>query len=415
MRPLIYYFVDDTEISFVLEDVKLVAKRYEKVVLFSIDVIENKEDLPANIVIVEEFMDWPKFPKMKILFSNLFRILPIYFTEMIKLRKYLPFRLSIAILCSNIFKASEVERHIRSLGLGNKQNVIFYSFWFYDCIYLAWLKQSGFAKVAVTRTHAGDLFEERSSLKRHILFRHYQFRHLDKVFPIAELGTRYLQEKYSEQQDKIETVYLGSHYHNFESGFDKDNIVLVSCAKIKDIKRVHLIAETLMHIDFPVTWHHLGDENLSARNDPSIAQYLESKEKLKTKSNITYVAHGLVDNEKIYEFYKNNKISLFISLSYSEGIPVSMMEAISFGIPVLATDVGGCCEIVNSRTGLLIPRDTDTHEVAGILDGFRNSPMNSEPFRKGVRRFWELTYNEVKNYNDFFEKMESIDEGLNQD
>lgn len=46
-------------------------------------------------------------------------------------------------------------------------------------------------------------------------------------------------------------------------------------------------------------------------------------------------------------------------MSLSEGIPVSIMEAISFGIPIIATNVGGNAEIVNDETGVLIPVNID--------------------------------------------------------
>lgn len=41
-------------------------------------------------------------------------------------------------------------------------------------------------------------------------------------------------------------------------------------------------------------------------------------------------------------------------MSDSEGIPVSIMEAMSFGIPVIARNVGGMSEIVNEENGLLL-------------------------------------------------------------
>ena len=55
---------------------------------------------------------------------------------------------------------------------------------------------------------------------------------------------------------------------------------------------------------------------------------------------------GHLDNNEIFNMYKNNSYDYFITLSESEGLPVSIMEAISCGIPVIATAVGGITEIV---------------------------------------------------------------------
>ena len=47
----------------------------------------------------------------------------------------------------------------------------------------------------------------------------------------------------------------------------------------------------------------------------------------------------------------------FINLSDSEGIPVSIMEAMSVGIPIIARDVGGNREIVTNNNGCLLEGD----------------------------------------------------------
>src|SRR5690606_17528801 len=119
------------------------------------------------------------------------------------------------------------------------------------------------------------------------------------------------------------------------------SFVLVSCARIRWNKRIHKIAEMLQYIDIPVTWIHIGDENLNAKNDWSIAEYDKNKELLQNKKNVEVITTGLLAYEQIMELYRTKRTDLFISLSEEEGVPVSIMEAISFGIPILSTDVGG--------------------------------------------------------------------------
>ncbi len=46
---------------------------------------------------------------------------------------------------------------------------------------------------------------------------------------------------------------------------------------------------------------------------------------------------------------------IFVNPSYSEGLPTSVMEAASIGLPIVATDVGGTREIItSSKTGILV-------------------------------------------------------------
>ena len=57
-----------------------------------------------------------------------------------------------------------------------------------------------------------------------------------------------------------------------------------------------------------------------------------------------------------------------MNVSESEGIPVSIMEASSFGIPVIATNVGGVGEIVeNGYNGLLLNKDFLNRDLSVCL------------------------------------------------
>lgn len=49
-----------------------------------------------------------------------------------------------------------------------------------------------------------------------------------------------------------------------------------------------------------------------------------------------------------------NLADAFILPSYAEGVPISILEAASYGLPIISTDVGGIPSIVNSSNGILI-------------------------------------------------------------
>jgi glycosyltransferase involved in cell wall biosynthesis len=51
-------------------------------------------------------------------------------------------------------------------------------------------------------------------------------------------------------------------------------------------------------------------------------------------------------------------MNLYVSASRREGLPLSLLEAMSCGLPVLATRVSGHEEVVvHDHTGLLVPPD----------------------------------------------------------
>ena len=391
------YFVDEIKSPFVINDIKKVAAKVDVIYLFSVDILEGKEALPNNVIVFEEFVYWKSFKPLKIVLVNLFSIIGIYLNECFALKKLLPFKQSIALLASNIYKAecimdklnseSKVQRTHQSIST-------FYSFWFYDCIYLAWMRKKGLIEKAITRAHGGDLFEERGSLSGKILFRNFQGKYLDRILSVSKTGTDYLQHKYPKFNNKIETVYLGSPNHeNLNPINNEERFVMVSCALVRNIKRIHKIAEMLQLIDFPLTWYHIGSQNLQAKNDPTIPIYIDNVEKLKLKTNIEFVPKGNMSNEEVMKFFSEVPINLFISLSEAEGVPVSIMEAISFGVPILSTDVGGCKEIVTDETGILVPLETEMEEIARTIKEFKSSQRNTAEYRSKVRLFWENKFN----------------------
>jgi glycosyltransferase involved in cell wall biosynthesis len=85
------------------------------------------------------------------------------------------------------------------------------------------------------------------------------------------------------------------------------------------------------------------------------------------------------------------------------------MEAISFGIPVIATDVGGTKDIVNSKNGFLLSSNPSIEEVAEQIKS--KIEMNREDFEKlkenAVKIFNEKV-NAKKNYNEFIEKINRL-------
>lgn len=69
---------------------------------------------------------------------------------------------------------------------------------------------------------------------------------------------------------------------------------------------------------------------------------------------------------------------------------MSIMEAVSFGIPVVASDVGGTSEIVNSDLGILFPKDITPQQLKSIILRFSDFDEKTVlELRKSARVEWE--------------------------
>jgi glycosyltransferase involved in cell wall biosynthesis len=71
-----------------------------------------------------------------------------------------------------------------------------------------------------------------------------------------------------------------------------------------------------------------------------------------------YTFLGYVPYEKINLLY--NKVDIFVLPSLTESCPITLLEAMASGLPIIASNVGGIPEIIeNNETGILVqPRDS---------------------------------------------------------
>ncbi len=78
---------------------------------------------------------------------------------------------------------------------------------------------------------------------------------------------------------------------------------------------------------------------------------------------------------------------LFVLPSYSEGLPLSVIEAMAARVPVVATNVGGVGEaVVDGRTGLLIPPMVPEALVEAMLKLCRDGKLRSSLADAGFAR-----------------------------
>ena len=159
-----------------------------------------------------------------------------------------------------------------------------------------------------------------------------------------------------------------------------ERLRIVSCSNLIALKRVHIIIEALSHInDVELEWIHFGDGVLMDKL---------KEEASKLPKNICVKFKGRVSNDLLMKFYQSTPIDLFVNVSETEGVPVSVMEALSFGIPCFATGVGGTSEILNERGGKVVVKNFEIEELIFFIKNIR-SIINSENLRNGAFQLWK--------------------------
>ncbi len=87
---------------------------------------------------------------------------------------------------------------------------------------------------------------------------------------------------------------------------------------------------------------------------------------------------------------------IFVLQSRWEGLPVSILEAMASGLPVVATEVGGIAELVaDGRTGLLVPSGDVTALTAALTRLLDDPDLRRRMGEAGQRRFREHFEQEI--------------------
>lgn len=272
------------------------------------------------------------------------------------------------------------------------EDSIWYTYWFHDWTsILSWKKRLGWKNRLVTRAHGFD-FDEAQQFRGYHPFRHSEIRMVNRVVQISNYGRQYMLSQLGRSQP-IVLSYLGSRDCGQGPLPDGPNFTLVTCSNLVSLKRLHLMPEILSHLEIPFHWIHFGgDKEGLAKLTNLTIEYLDATQ---------FEFKGQKENAQILEFYTYHPVDAFINISELEGIPFSMIEAASFGIPLVGCDICGVPEIVNERTGMIIPKYFDTKEVAKHLEISLKTNFRDASFRKGVREFWNDSFRADNNYPKF--------------
>lgn len=263
-------------------------------------------------------------------------------------------------------------------------DVVAYGFWAMGGgLGVPWLRG---VRARAVRVHRYDLYESQAP-SGYLPFRPFLFARADRVLAISRDAEAYLLRHHREARGKVVLSRLGVHGPAEQPAHARARVrTIVSCSAVSEVKRVELIAETVRALadadpDRPVRWVHFGDGPLMPQLRTACAN---------PPAGLQIELRGQVPNEAVTDFYKQEGADLFVNLSTSEGVPVSIMEAIAHGIPVVATAVGGTPEIVSASqgTGQLVDEDATAAQIADAASVMLDAPADTF----APRDVWERDY-----------------------
>lgn len=388
--------------AFLINELNEIANEFQRVI-----VVTTQKDYPINQkfeTVISKRQDY-FFKSVLYAFTKLFS--REFFGEL-KRRKKLRVVPTISSMIYNCILAWMVEKRLSCYvsNIGIDENTVLYSYWLNIYAYfVAKMKKKNPQVIALSRAHG---FEIRD-FDTYIPFRKTIDSYLDKIIFISNYTRNeyelIMKKIHGKQRAEQKVSYLGvnkSYNRSSIKNYENSHVfTVVSCSGVYQLKRLDLLIDSLAKTPetLNLNWIHFG----TGPDFNAVCAY--AKKKL-TRSNLNYQFKGQASNFDVLKYYQSNQIDLFINTSDYEGIPVSIMEAMSCGIPCIARNVGGNNEIVRDEiSGKLLPPDATPLIIAQAIQYFYNLSINCPEkmieLRELTYNCWLTNFNLTNNYKNF--------------
>lgn len=294
-------------------------------------------------------------------------------------------------------KANQIDDYIKSRNI-----TVLYSYWFdhwnaIACVYKVMFNSK---ITVVSRAHRYEIDYIKNPVHFNA-YRYFQFKHTNRVYFISKTWMDLIERRIKPREGQFLYRPMGvgfnSNYLPVEVASNPPYQILSISPHIP-LKRMNFIAEVLKQMGVPVIWHHFGEKNL--KND--LVVNLQG-------TNVEYKCYGFVRTEELLRFMETNPIHFMVNASTIEGVPVSMMEAISRGIPLIGTNVGGVSEIISNEVGYLIDADIEIAVFSQKLHNWlANYTFGTIEQRKNIIQYGIKKFDQHTNYTQFCHELNQL-------
>lgn len=226
----------------------------------------------------------------------------------------------------------------------------------------------------------------------------------DKIICVSDYDKQLAVKNNITTTDKLTTIHNGTelpeiNFNQFPiKQTDKINIVFVG--RLSKQKAPLLLVKSLSNLpeklQQKIKLTIIGD----GPKQTKINQFLSDK-KLKDQVELT----GDIPREQVFEHLKQSHI--FTLITNWEGFPRSILEAMSCGLPVVATDVAGIPEAVTEDCGILVEKENQ-QEITNAFQQLLSNPDLIEQKGKKARARVEQKFsieNTVEQTNQVYNQL----------
>lgn len=262
--------------------------------------------------------------------------------------------------------------------------------------------------IAIARAHRGDLYAPENGLKEQPFVRQL-LGNLDLLCPISNHGLDFVSKEFLDITCRSAVHHLGTEDFGLAPATSSNpkELRIMSCSFVSPIKQLDLAITGVKefakkHSEIKITWFHFGDGSEKEEFWARASSFEEFK----------FIGNAFPGPQGLRNFYKENPIDCFLNTSRSEGIPVTMIEAASFGIPLVGPDVGGVPEIaLHKQNGYVMTLPVSAQKVVQALEHVSGlDPEEVISYRTKSRQVWLKDFSSPRVYNLFVKDILSLRE-----
>lgn len=258
---------------------------------------------------------------------------------------------------------------------------------------------------AITTVHGKAYYV--NNWRRRLAYR-FVARTSARMVAVSEDIRRYLMERVGVRSDSLITIYNGIDSKQFASSEDR-----VRIRKELGISETAPAIGTIGNL-YPVKGHTdlLKAAAQVVRMFPESVFLIVGRGDLLSRLQIEAGELGLANNVMFIGFREDipallQAMDLFVLPSLSEGLSLSLLEAMAAGKPVVATTVGGNPEVIShGETGFLVPPGHPESLSSRIILLLQDQPLARKFGINGQQRVYEKFGLEqmVHSYRHLYEK-----------
>ncbi len=231
----------------------------------------------------------------------------------------------------------------------------------------------------------------------------------EEALPGKRLETRTIQNGINLNQFKTypnERIGWKNKY-----GLLEERVTLLFAGRIIPRKGLHLLLEALQQLDEEISDRVQLVISGGAdffKNDPT-PYVCEVKDKiLELRSKMHIVELGYTPHKEVHELFAVADIFLFTSIE-PEGSPLSLIEALASGLPVITSGIGGISEIVDHGvTGFILDTPLQASQLKdGIFRMVNDTQLRME-LKENAIRLSHKKFSSQRMVNDFTNAMNLI-------